>query len=46
MKRTLTVVLGLSVVLSTLSISSHPLRTGASESASVKMVTLRIEGMT
>jgi hypothetical protein len=46
MKRRLIVVLGLSVVLSILSISTHPLRAGASESPSVKTVTLRIEGMT
>jgi hypothetical protein len=46
MKRKLIVVVGLSVVLSILSISMYPLRAEASESDRFKTVTLRIEGMT
>ncbi|HWP22973.1 MAG TPA: hypothetical protein VNM15_02155 [Candidatus Binatia bacterium] len=46
MKGKLIVIVVLSVVLSTLSMSMHPLRANADESASVKTVTLRIDGMT
>ncbi len=46
MKKTLMVVLGLSILLSAWAISTYSSRIDASEPDSLKTATLRIEGMT